>query len=256
MQRVRQGVYANTDVPADLARAARVGGRLAGVSAAGALGLWTPPRHPLVVEVPAKAGRLRDPDDTRLRLRTGTADVRVLWHSLPPGVAPYGIPPLPEVLRQVVLTEPSEFAVAVLDSAIRRTGLDLFDLELIAAALPRSRRGAVRRATGIPESGTESVLGDLLRQAGVAARPQVPIPFTDLDRLDFLVGDRLVLECDSEANHGGRAQRLRDLRRDAQLACLGFIVLRFDYEQVFFDRETVVAAVLAYVERGLHLDRR
>jgi hypothetical protein len=40
--------------------------------------------------------------------------------------------------------------------------------------------------------------------------------------------------------------------RDASLACLGFIVLRFDWQQIFFEPDEVVAAVLRYVELGLH----
>jgi very-short-patch-repair endonuclease len=86
------------------------------------------------------------------------------------------------------------------------------------------------------------------------AVPQVRVPLTDLDRLDLLVGDRLVVECDSEAHHGSPEQRVRDLRRDAALAALGFIVLRFDYRQVLFEPDAVRAAVRGYVSRGLHLD--
>ena len=65
-------------------------------------------------------------------------------------------------------------------------------------------------------------------------------------------GDRLVIECDSEQHHGSCEQRLRDLRRDAVLACLGFIVLRFDWQQIFFEPDEVVAALLRRVELGLH----
>ena len=106
------------------------------------------------------------------------------------------------------------------------------------------------------ESGTESILRVHLALAGVIARAQVPIPFAPLERFDLVIGDRLVIECESAEFHGGEEQRLRDLRRDAQAVGYGFIVLHYDYAQVMFDIETVLAGILVYVDQGLHLSSR
>jgi very-short-patch-repair endonuclease len=165
----------------------------------------------------------------------------------------FGLSPLEDTLRQVAITESTAFTLATLDTALRRTGIGVVRLDSIGLSVPRRARRAFRLATGKPESGTESVLYLALLDRGLHPRTQVHIPLTDFDRVDLLVGDRLVIECDSEEHHGGAEQRLRDLRRDAVLAGMGFIVLRFDYQQVFFDLDSVLGVVLDYVRRGLHL---
>jgi hypothetical protein len=155
------------------------------------------------------------------------------------------------MMRQLVDTEPEEYVVAVLDSLLRRSATSLFDLEAAAVGLPAKGRSLLLLVDDRADTGSESVVRVLLARAGCVAIPQVRIPFTDLERIDLLVGDRLVIECDSEQHHGRREQRLRDLRRDASLARLGFIVLRFDWQQIFFEPDSVVSAALRYVELGL-----
>ncbi|QNE46545.1 DUF559 domain-containing protein [Glaciihabitans sp. INWT7] len=251
--RVRPGVYAALDAHAELVRAARVGGRLAGASAARAMRLWVPPDRGLVVEVSRGATHLRDPDDPHRALDRNRGDVRILWTGAPrPLRHSIGVASIADMMRQLVDTEPDEYIVAILDSLLRRTETSRFDLEAAAIGLSAKGRSLLSLVDDRADSGSESVVRVLLAQAGCAATPQVRIPFTDLDRIDLLVGDRLVIECDSEQHHGGREQRLRDLRRDAALACLGFIVLRFDWRQIFFEPASVVSAVLRYVELGLH----
>jgi hypothetical protein len=152
----------------------------------------------------------------------------------------------------VIICEAPAFAVATLDSALNRTPISRIEWEELTLGLPERLRWIPRAAVGRSDSGSESVVRMLLADIGIVAVPQVRIPLTDLDRLDLLVGDCLVIECDSERHHGSRDQRLKDLRRDAALAALGFIVLRFDYHQVFFEPEAVLAAVQRYVDLGLH----
>jgi very-short-patch-repair endonuclease len=196
------------------------------------------------VEVSRSASQLRDPDDPDRRLDAGRDDVVVLYsRRTRPLCESFGVVTLDDCLRQVAFSEPLPEAVAIIDSAIRRTPIGRFDLEAIKKKLPKRARLAVNLASGLPESGTESVLFVILEQVGLSPRAQVPIPLTDFDRLDIVIGDRLVIECDSEEYHGGLRNRLRDLRRDAELAALGFIVLRFDYHQVFFELDAVLAAI-------------
>lgn len=251
--RVRPGVYCLPSADRDVVRAARVGGRVAAASATRLHGLWEPPRHPLFVEVGHSASHLRDPDFPDRALNPRREDVVILWAQerrlLPAAV---GISPLLDTLRQVIVTESQAMAVAVIDTALRRTPIQRIDLEELALTLPPSLRGPIALADGRPESGTESILRVALAQKGVDARPQVRIPFTDLDRLDLLVGDRLVIECQSKEHHDDPKARDKDLRRFADLAALGFVVLQFGYEQVLFDLDATVATVLGYVDRGLH----
>ncbi|WP_157985608.1 endonuclease domain-containing protein [Microcella alkaliphila] len=151
---------------------------------------------------------------------------------------------------------PVPFAVAVLDSALKRGHLRGREWALFAAQAPRAAREVISRVDGRSESGTESVLRVLLQDAGIPATPQPPLPLGYGERADLLVGDRLLIECDSEEHHAKPESRKADLRRDAWLTSLGFVVLRFDYSQVFTDPLGVVETVASVVERGDHLSLR
>lgn len=70
--------------------------------------------------------------------------------------------------------------------------------------------------------------------------------------VDFLIGERLIVEVDGKQNHEGATERHRDLVRDANAAAWGYITLRFDYAQVVHDWESVELAILAHLDRGLH----
>lgn len=67
--------------------------------------------------------------------------------------------------------------------------------------------------------------------------------------LDRAYDDVMVaVELDGAAYHFGRRQRERDMRRDAALAALGWLVLRFSYRRIVADPDGVrreVAAVIA-----------
>ena len=56
--------------------------------------------------------------------------------------------------------------------------------------------------------------------------------------------------------HEGASDRHKDLVRDAVAAAHGFDTLRFDYALVVHDWPLVEAAILAKVDRGLHLGVR
>ena len=73
-------------------------------------------------------------------------------------------------------------------------------------------------------------------------------------RVDFVLGDRLILEVDGGLGHEGRENRHKDLMRDVVAAGHGFDTLRFDYEMVVNDWAVVEEAILAKVARGLHVD--
>lgn len=153
--RVRDGVYALPDCDGAIIRAAKIGGRLAGTSAARHHGLWSPPNRSLVVAAPR--GRHLDPHPDATVLRTDAGERR------------YGVASLPEVIHHVLKTEPVPFAVAILDSVIRRTPTSRIDLEFICRDLPMRRRRLLELVDARAESGTESVLGS--RSRWRASRP-------------------------------------------------------------------------------------
>ena len=178
-------------------------------------------------------------------------------HWLSAGSHPrFGVAPLEATLARAANGLPLAFAVAVLDSALRATPLTPIELQFLAAGWRPKARAAAALADERSESGTESVLRVLLHEAGIHSTPQSPLPIGDFARGDLLVGDRLVIECDSEAHHAEPSNRRADLRRDESLMALGFIVYRPDYWQVFGDPAGVVATVAAIVARGHHLSAR
>lgn len=66
-------------------------------------------------------------------------------------------------------------------------------------------------------------------------------------RPDFLWPDeRVVVETDGFAAHGHRAAFERDRARDAELAALGYVVLRFTWRQLT-EQPVLVSARLAQV---------
>lgn len=248
--RARTGVYAAPDAHPDIVHAAKIGGRVTGVSALTHLGLWNPPGSrtpPLHVEVHVSI--------TADRREVGGIAPRIVWARQRPHPQ-FGVAPLTPVLARAANELPLPHAVAVLDSALRATSLTPVELMLAAAAWRPRARVAAALADERSESGTESVLRVLLHEVGIHSTPQAPLPLGGAQRADLLVGDRLLIECDSEAHHAELAHRRADLLRDESLVALGYIVVRLDYRQVLHDPDGVVAGICSVVARGDHLSPR
>lgn len=237
--RLREGVVATPDCHPAVVEAARIGGRVAGASAAKLLGFWAPPHRRPVVEVPRGA---HIPATEAIIIRG------------PAGPNRYGVSSATELVGQILRTEPLPFAIAVLDSMLRRSAMTRTEIEFAAVGLPRRLRRRLALIDPRAESGTESIVRVLLALEGIIATPQVRVPFSDLERLDLVVGDRLVIECDSRAHHSTPAELDRDNARDLMLTSLGYYVIRIRYRAAVTDPAGVVAAIRAVVDAGLHLD--
>ncbi len=68
--------------------------------------------------------------------------------------------------------------------------------------------------------------------------------------VDFLIGDRLVLQIDG-GHHVG-SQRRSDIAHDARLTLLGYHVIRIDYVQVMTRWVDVHDVIVRAVAQGLH----
>lgn len=135
-----------------------------------------------------------------------------------------------------------QLAVAV-DSALHQRMLSLRH--------PVAERLRALGVEGVCESGTETAFWLRMRRHGLAITRQVQI--TGVGRVDFLIGERLVIEVDGRAFHDQESSFEGDRHRDAELSIRGYRVLRFSYRQVFENWDLVEAAVLAAVSRGDHL---
>ncbi|GAA3023272.1 DUF559 domain-containing protein [Microbacterium dextranolyticum] len=222
-------------------RAVAVGGRLTCVTAAAARGLWTRGGDAAVhVAVPRTASRL---SDDGLRLHWGTGPRPVHRHAV--------VDDLVNILFHVAQCLDPPDALAIWESAIRTHRADPAELRRILWRSTAAARYA-NVASLLSDSGVETRFVGLLRSIGVQVRQQVRI---DGHRVDGLVGERLVLQVDGFAHHQA-ADRRRDLRADARLVVRGYTVLRFDFVQVLFSPDEVIATVAMAIAQGLHLVSR
>ncbi|WP_159499908.1 endonuclease domain-containing protein [Microbacterium sp. 18062] len=237
LQRVRRSWLATPGCDPLLRRAAETGGRLTCLSAASRAGLWTPVHGDLVhVAVAPTASRI------------GGDGLRLHWSRGPVPVAATALEdPVINVLLHVARCIPRPDAAAVWESAIRKKHVAA---DVLARVDWRCEvaRGLAATASSLSDSGIETRFVLLMRSIGVVVAQQVSI---DGHRVDGLIGERLVVQLDGFAHHQARDRR-RDIRADARLALRGYTVLRFDYHQVMFEPDDVIAVVANAIAQGLH----
>lgn len=238
--RIRPGMYANSDLPEPIRVALRHGGVLACVSVARLRGLWVLPLDDLVHVSMAPNGHSHAHGSCRCALHWNAAS-----HT-PTQVS------LVDALLQIRGCHGADAFFATLESALHTGELTAGDRGALRRRITESARWIVDLARSDAESGLESLLRIRLHRIGLTLRTQVEIP--GVGRVDFVLGDRLILEVDGRLNHDEPTKRHKDLVRDAVAASHGFATLRFDYELVVHDWPLVEAAVLATVARGLHLE--
>lgn len=91
----------------------------------------------------------------------------------------------------------------------------------------------------------------MLSSRGVPVRPQVHVP--GVGRVDLLVGESLIIECDSEEHHAGIIDK--DRRRDMMARRLGYTVVRLSWQQVWCTWEETRAFLADLIRTRRHLMR-
>jgi very-short-patch-repair endonuclease len=141
-------------------------------------------------------------------------------------------------------------ALAVADSALRR---ELVDVDELACVVARSRASGIRAARRVAAAADaraanqfESALRAIVIEAGLTGFvPQLRIETPHLvARVDL--GDaelQIALEADSFEWHGSRSALDRDCRRYDELVRGNWLVLRFSWEAVMFDRPWVAGVI-------------
>lgn len=234
LMRLRRGWFAVEGASPDLITAGRVGGRLSCVRALRLHGCWVPESTELHVRVSDGVHASHVPGS-----RTHRTEQRVT-----PGVdAPH------EALRTALICANLSTLVIIADSVVNRRLLTWHQARAILSATPRGRR-ALELHDPAAESGIETLVRLALRRHRIRARSQVVIP--GVGRVDFLIGDRLVVEADGYAWHSSREAFERDRERDRELVRRGYVVVRATYRQVFDDLDAVILAILDVVHRRDH----
>ena len=237
LHRVRRSWLVRPDADTRRVKAASVGGRATCLSAAEMLGLWVPEHSEVHVAVQATASR------------NATEGVRLHWASAPAPVSrTMTEEPVVNVLFHVARCAPPRDALAVWESAIRAKKAQATTLKRVAWRSSAASEIA-RLASELSDSGMETRFVHGMKQVGVRVQQQARI---DGHRVDGRVGDSLLVQLDGFEFHSSARDRRRDLEADARLVLRGYVVLRFDYVQVFFQWEYVVETVLMAIAQGLH----
>jgi very-short-patch-repair endonuclease len=237
LARVRRGWFALPQAHPDVIVAARVGGRLSCVSALRWHGAWT-----LHVHAP------------HVRVSNGNAVNRkdsAYLHWTSARVGP-GVDDVSESLDAAMTCLDLRALVVVIDSLANRRIVDPESLRFLLRRTARGRQ-AFQAHDPAAESGTETLVRLALRRLHIRVRSQVTVP--GVGRVDFLVGERLVIEVDGFEWHGDRSAFERDRARDRELVRRGYLVIRASYRQVLDDLDAVTVAVLDIVRRRDHLWR-
>lgn len=246
--RVRQGWYGLPDTPPELLQAARVGGRLTCLSGVKLHGVWQYPTNLLHVSVSEHACRLRQPGDKTRRLE-GSNRVRVHWRDRESSGSRLLLKPA-ACLADLLNCQPPEVVLTAADSALNSRVINLEQWHELLSETPKEVTRLLADAEPRCESGIETLTRIRLAPFRLRMRPQVHIP--GIGRVDFLIGELLVIEVDGAEYHTDPVRFEADRRRDAILSRLGYRVLRFSYLQVMSRWREVEDAILAAVIRGDH----
>jgi very-short-patch-repair endonuclease len=246
IRRIRQAYYATPAATVDAVHATRVGGRLAGLSAARSYGIWAGFDNRLHVALPANASRLRTnfaPSSVTERgsgpafpLTPDTANREVVLHWLATSSNSQECwrSSIPETLAQVASWCDRETAVACLDTA--RTILGLGD-DAIAHALEGAASG-IRMLAGRSKAGSDSGPESVVRQRSLTMGIDIiqQVKFAGVGLVDMQIkGTNILIEIDGRQYHTDTIAFENDRRRHNELVQRGYVVLQFSYKQVFQD---------------------
>ncbi|WP_400993369.1 type IV toxin-antitoxin system AbiEi family antitoxin domain-containing protein [Agromyces sp. GXQ0307] len=238
--RIRPGVYASPSLPRPTKIALRHGGILGCVSVARRRGLWVLPLDDIVhVSLPAH-GHSYPHDDCSCVQH---------WNELAPSRTEVS---LVDALLQIRGCHGDDAFFATLESALHARVMTSVERDELRERITESARWLVDLARNDAESGLESLLRLRLHRLGLELRTQVDVP--GVGRVDFVIGDRLIVEVDGRNGHEDDSDRHKDRVRDAVAAAHGFDPIRFDYDLVVNEWRLVEDAILAKVASGLHLD--
>jgi len=252
LKRVRNGWYATPHATEAQYAAVRVGGRLAGPTAAASYGLYSGLDRTVHLCVPRNAARLRlkvppsaaFPGEIREADRSA-AHVEVHW--TPPRISHESDEvwrvPLPECLVQTALWCDRETAIACADTALDKRLITQAGLVAAFANAPDRVQFVAVEARFGSQSGLESVVRQRLDAMGLDYKQQVTIP--GLGRIDGVLEGCIGIELDGDAWHSGDAYGARDKERDATAVANGLPMLRFRFARVFNNWPEVEDRILA-----------
>lgn len=231
----RRGWVALATLDAELQFAVTHGVVLSCVTLASRNGLWVP-HMPTQLHV---ASRRNGPPLFDL--------ARVHWaEPLVPRDPDAIVDSLPNALSLIARCLPREEALTVWESALNKKLTDIQSLQRFP--LSSAARDLLSECRPYSDSGLESLFKTRLRWLNQAIRPQVSLLG---HRVDFLIGDRLVVQIDGK-QHNSEQHRSSDYAHDLQLELRGYHVIRVSYSQVMYGWPAVQTSILEALARGWH----
>lgn len=238
LKRICRGWYALPQADERVVRAILAGGRLGCLSGCRFYGIWVP--HHTSLHVVYGAGK-------RPRPLPG-----ICSHPWDGPVTRKPIWSVAECVQQVIHRHDAETGLIVMESAMNLELLRPSGLPDLLAGLPAEQRQIVR-FLDVAESGSETRIRLFLRRLRVPVRPQVAIP--GIGHVDLLVGDKLIIECDSDEYHRSKEQHRIDRQRDLAALELGYDKIRLTYHQIWMDWEATQNSLRHQLRRRRHLNR-
>jgi very-short-patch-repair endonuclease len=153
--------------------------------------------------------------------------------------------PIENVLALIADCQPHEESLAAWDSAFQQGLVDRDSFGRYRLS-PAARR-LLAEVSPFRDSGLETFVFTRLRWLRMPIRSQV---WLYGHRVDFLIGERLVVQVDG-AHHVG-AQRSSDNAHDAILRLHGYHVIRVTSQQIYEHWEEVQDLILRAIAQGLH----
>ncbi len=273
VEALRPGWYAVPSRDPLVARAVKAGGALGCVSALSRVnGVWIPPGDGIHIRLsehqrkkrrvaarPARGGtastatpkvtRIRDPHErTKVVPRAGGCCAFG-----PLGGPHRAVDGLRVALACAARCVSDEYLVAILDSVLHHELLERADLAEVFLGAPRRITRLLDELDEKAGSGTESLVRVRLRALGLRVRTQVY--YDGVGWVDLLVGDRMIVECDSKSHHLG-AQYQADRTRDLVSLVGGRVTVRLTYEDVLYHWEAVESQLRVLFRRRMHLIRK
>ncbi|MFT3942849.1 MAG: type IV toxin-antitoxin system AbiEi family antitoxin domain-containing protein [Ancrocorticia sp.] len=224
IERVAHGLYAEVIADQNVVRGLKLGGKLGCLSGCKFYGIWTPPDSALHVIFTSKG-----------MTPAGAAVTGVCAHVRPRKWTKDPVWSLMECLDHVIRFHDGETVLIVLESAVHKGMITIDDAVVLLADHPRKAAKLLKHLDAA-ESGSETRVRLVLRQRNLPVTPQVWI--TSEDRVDLLVGESLIIECDSKEFHSSQESYEKDRERDTRMRTMGFDVWRLSYRQVWWEWES------------------
>jgi very-short-patch-repair endonuclease len=238
LRRVARGWYDAGGCAPDELSATVAGGRLGCLTGLRDHGVWVPPTtHPHII-LPRWSSRPGKGIHHVLPRGAGWSDHAITYDVV-------------ECLRHVLRYHDVETSLIVLESACNLRLISESTARGLIAERPERRRRQLVWFDPRSESGTETRARLFLVRRGYRVRIQEHV--RGVGRVDLLVGESLIIECDSHAHHTGEANYRTDRSRDLSATASGRRVIRLTWEQCFITWETTMDLLLTHLRTRRYL---